>query len=123
MTTIIIGIDSLTAKLAMLSLLIIVAKFVTKRTSFKKLDAQLMKIHKPSTYLLLITGSIHMLTSFIYLDRLGILPYVLGFVCMFSIIGAFVSFLKRKELGGKWLFWHRVFSIIAIVTLIIHPIV
>lgn len=123
MTTLITGIDSLTVKLAMLTLFIVLAKFITKRMGFKKLDAQLMKIHKPSTYILLITGTIHMFTSFIYIDRLGILPYILGLVCLLSIIGAAASFIKRKTIGEKWLFWHRIFSITALVTLFIHPII
>ncbi len=122
MTSIIMEIDSIAANLAMLTLFIVLAKFITKRTGPKKLDTKLMKIHKPSTYVLLITGIIHMFTSFVYLDRLGISPYILGFVCLFSIIGAALTFIKRKKIGKKWLFWHRTCSIIALVTLFVHPI-
>ncbi len=123
MASFIMGIDSLTAKLAMLALFIVLAKFITKQTGFKKLDTKLMKIHKPATYVLLITGIIHMITSFVYLNNLGILPYILGFICLLSIIGAAISFIKRKDIGKKWLFWHRICSIIALITLFIHPIV
>ncbi len=121
MTSIIMGIDSLTAELAMLALFIVLAKFITKRTGFKKLDTKLMKIHKPATFILLVTGIIHMFTSFVYFDRLGILPYILGFLCLISIIGAALTFIKRKNIGKRWLFWHRICSIIALVTLFIHP--
>lgn len=120
MTSIIMGIDSLTARLAMLTLFIVLIKFITKRTGPKKLDTKLMKIHKSATYVLLVTGIIHMCTSFVYLNRLGIFPYLLGFICLFSIIGAALTFIKRKEIGKKWLFWHRIFSLIALVTLFIH---
>jgi len=97
MTSIIMEIDSLTSNLAMLALFIVLAKFITKRTGFKKYDTKLMKIHKPATYVLLITGISHIFTSFVYLDRLGILPYILGFICSLSIIGAAISFIKRHR--------------------------
>ncbi len=122
MTSIIMEIDSLAAELAMLALFIVLAKFITKRTRFKKLDIKLMKIHKPATLILLITGIIHMFTSFVYFNQLGILSYILGFVCLLSIISAALTFIKRENIGKRWLFWHRICSIIALVTLLVHPI-
>ena len=115
-------ISTLSAKLAELALFILLAKFITKRIGAKKLDAKLMKIHKPATYVVVIAGVIHMCTSFSSFETLGIMPYLLGFVCLLSIIGAVLSFVKRKDIGKRWVVWHRACSLLALVTLFLHPI-
>ncbi len=120
MREIIMEIDFLTAQLAFLALLIVLAKFITKRMGNKKLDIRLLKIHKPATYILVVASIIHMFTSFVYFDELGVMPYLIGFISFLSIIGAAYTFIKRKKFGKEWLFYHRVLSVVSVITLVAH---
>ncbi len=120
MREVIITIDKITANVAFIALFIVLAKFITKRMGRKKLDIRLMKIHRPATNVLVVTSIIHMFTSFVYLNELGIIPFILGFISLASIIVAALTFTKRKIFGRKWLFYHRVFSLISLITLLAH---
>jgi hypothetical protein len=63
MNDLVVLIDGLSAKIAMLMLFIVVAKFVTKRIGLKSFDRLLMKIYKPAGYILVMAGLIHIVFS------------------------------------------------------------
>ena len=121
MADIIMIADKLTAKVALLALLIVAAKFITKRIGAKKADRLLMKIHRPAGYILVAAGLTHGLLSFRILSITPALVYVLGFICLFAILAAIMTFLLKDKLSKKWLIWHRFTTVIVLVTLVLHP--
>lgn len=120
MADIIATVDIMVAKIAMISFLIVVAKFVTKRVGAKSADRFLMKIHRPAGYILAVTGLIHSVLSFCVFSTTPIMVYILGIVCTLSILAAIATFIFRKKLVKKWLLWHRITTVIALVTLVLH---
>lgn len=113
-------IDLLTSKVAMLAFLIVVAKFVSKRIGNKSVDRFIMKIHRPVGYVLVLTGLIHGVASFRVFNTTSIMAYILGGMCFLAIAAAIVTYIFRKKLGGQWLFWHRISTVIALITLLVH---
>lgn len=121
MADIIMIVDMLTAKVAMLAFLIVAAKFITKHTGIKTADRFLMKIHRPVGYILAVTGLTHGILSFRIFSTTPIIVYVLGFICLLAIIAAIITFFLKNKLGNKWLIWYRITTIIALFTLVLHP--
>ncbi|MBI4857217.1 MAG: hypothetical protein HY818_10820 [Acetobacterium woodii] len=39
------------------------------------------------------------------------------------IIASIVTFVLKKKLSKKWIVWHRVMTVIALVTLILHAMI
>lgn len=117
---IIMILDKVSAKIALLLLMLVVLKFVTKRLHLKKADRFLMKIHKPASWGLIVAGLVHMFASFRCLSEVGIVPYIVGGISILSIIGAIYTFRLRKT-DKKWLFYHRVLALAALVTCGLHP--
>lgn len=116
------NIDMFAANLALLSFFIVAIKFISKRAGWKKLDVFLMKAHRPVGYVLLSAGIIHTVLSFRDISTTPIAVYALGIVCTLSIAAAILTYVFRKKLGKKWLFWHGAVTVIALVTLIAHPV-
>ncbi|MEL7659402.1 hypothetical protein [Acetobacterium wieringae] len=121
MIQLIMGIDALCAKLAMLALVIVSAKFVSKRIKIKVLDRFLMNVHRPAGYVLVGTGVIHMVLSFSQVSTTAVLAYVVGFISLVAIIAAILAFYKKNKVGGRWIVWHRIFTVIAMITVVLHP--
>lgn len=112
-------IDLLVAKVAQLAFMIVAAKFVTKRVKNKTADRFLMKIHRPAGYVLAVTSLIHGVLSFRVFATTPIIVYILGFICFFAILAAILTFIFKKKMN-KWLIWHRITTVVALVTLILH---
>lgn len=120
MSNLIILINMIAANIAIGAFLIVIAKFVTKRVGIKYVDRFLMKIHKPASYVLVVAGLIHMVCSFHVIGTTPIFGYVLGFISMFAIIALIATWMLRRKLGKHWLVWHRILTVIAISTVILH---
>lgn len=120
MNDLVVLIDILSTKIAIFMLFIVVAKFVTKRVGIKSLDRLLMKIHKPAGYILVIAGLIHIVFSFRLISTTPIIVYVLGFISFLAIIASITTYVLRIKLGKHWLIWHRIMTLIAIITVILH---
>lgn len=121
MADIITIINMLAANVAMITFLIVAAKFVTKRIGPKTADRLLMKIHRPAGYILAVTGLIHGVLSLRVFNTMPVMVYILGFICMLAILAAIATFILKHKLGNKWLIWHRVATVIAFAALILHP--
>lgn len=117
---IIMILDKVSAKIALLLLLLVVLKFVTKHLHLTKADRFLMKIHKPASYGLIVVGLVHTVASFRCFSELGFLPYIVGGTSILSMIGAIYTFRLRKT-DKKWLHYHRVLALVAIITCGLHP--
>lgn len=103
---------------AFICLVLVVLKFVSKRISSKQLDRFLMKRHKLFAQLLIILGSIHGLLSFSSwgIDLVAI--YLLGLIGLAAIVQANNTLKHHK--GKNWVVYHRVWSCIAIITILLH---
>lgn len=120
MKDLIMIIDLMSAMAAMVAFFIVIAKFITKRIKAKKADRFLMKIHRPAGYVLVVTGLIHGMFSFRVFNTTPVIVYILGFICLLAIVAAIATFFLKKKLGKKWLIWHRVTTIIALLALVAH---
>lgn len=119
-TDIVKTVDFLTSNISVLAFLIVAAKFVTKRIGNKSVDRFIMKVHRPVSYVLVLTGLIHGVASFREFDTTPIMAYILGGICLLAIAAAIATYVLRK-LGGQWLFLHRISTAIALITLLVHP--
>lgn len=117
---IVVLLDGIASHIASLLLFVVILKFITKRLHLKKADMCLMKIHKPAAYGLVIAGTVHMFTSFQSFSRVGIFPYVAGAISLLAMVGAIGTFRMRKN-NTKWLFFHRILTVIAVIACFVHP--
>jgi len=114
--------------IAIVALIIVVAKFITKRFSkkgsffFKTIDTKFMKIHKPLAKILIVSGTIHGILTFSNFTQFGIRPYIMGTICLLSCIASMASFYMKKRLKSikKWVLYHRFFAVMSIVAFISH---
>lgn len=113
-------IDRFSAMLAFIGFLLVIAKFITRRLNPRKTDSMLMKLHKPTAYLTVLAGTIHMVCSTRFFATTSIWIYVFGTISIISMILATVMFRLSRSHPGKWLIWHRAFSAIAAITLALH---
>lgn len=113
-------IDKLTSQLAFMGFLLVIAKMITKRLSPGKADAMFMKLHKPVAYLMTFAGIIHMICSFRVFSAYSMWVYIFGTISVISIVLAIYMFRLNKRNPEKWLIWHRMFSAIAVITIVLH---
>lgn len=112
--------DRICALVATIALLLLGFKFSSKRLKLKKIDQFLMKIHKKTTYVLLITGALHGLLSFQSFTIAGPLVYIFGLLSLLCIIGSIVVYYKKKQLGTKWIICHGLLWLVAFLAAIFH---
>ena len=91
--------------------------FNNKSVILKKINKILGKLHKPFGIAIIVTGLIHGLNS-----SYAVISLNLGTVCWeFSILLAVNFFLRKKFKTSKpWIYYHRVLTLMFIVSLIIH---
>ena len=116
----ILMLDKIISGIAMLCILLVIAKGVTKRLHWKNADRTLMKIHKPVGYCLVVSGIAHGILSIWRYPEAMMKSYIAGSLCVLTIIGAIFSFQYKKKLGLYWLLWHRVSILTSIILLFAH---
>lgn len=120
--------DKVISKIALLLFLLVVLKFISKRLSktgvpaLKKFDKFFMKNHLLLGFAMIALALIHGVLSIYSIETLGLLPFVIGIVCMASCLIAVGSFYLRKKMKKPkhWLPVHQISTVIALVTLIGH---
>ena len=126
----VVMLDKVTASLAYIALILVVIKFVSKLLAkknipfFAKLDRFLMKIHKPASLALIVFGTLHAIFSVYSIASITIWPWLLGLICLLSCIAAVVCFVVRKKMPDpkRWLTYHRIATIVALITYFAHVI-
>lgn len=113
-------INLITAWISLICLIFILFKFITKRIKNKKLDTFFMKKHKIMSRYLIIFGIIHGIFSFNKLGQISIWIYVFGFMCFIAMIITSKSIKLSNKIKMKWINHHRIFSLISIITFLIH---
>lgn len=119
-------VDVTAAKIATAAFMLVIAKFASKRLGkngsvlFKKADTWFMKIHKPASIILIISGVIHGVLSAWSISRVGISPFVAGIICILSCMASAIFFFLKKNIAKSWLYYHRMFTVIALITFLGH---
>lgn len=121
-------IDTLVAFGSLILLVAVISKYITKRLNktrkiiFKKLDKILMRIHQPASKILIILAGIHGILSFSKFNEFEMKVYIFGMLCLISCIVSIRCFYIRKRFKDSkhWLVHHQIFSLLAIITLILH---
>lgn len=114
--------------ISVLSLLTIIFKFISKRLKnrkilfFDKLDKLLAKVHKHAAISLIVTGLLHGAMTLTRITDFGAEPYILGTLCLLSCIASAGCFYLKKRFKKikHWVVYHRIFTVIALVTLVWH---
>ena len=111
---------SLSAKMAILALGVVVARFVVMRWGNKTLKRLFIKAHLPAAVVLVTAGTLH---GFIVWRWFGVFlspVYISGSLALFAAWKAVAMFAFREKIGPKWVYWHRFFAVIALAALAIH---
>lgn len=101
-------------------LLLTVAKFITKRLKFKKVENLLSKSHKITGIMLIIVAFVHLIISFSLFETRPLIVYILGVVALVCMLVVAGSYFFRKKLGNKWIKIHRYGSLIILVVIALH---
>lgn len=110
-------IDHLASALAFVGILLVAAKWITKRLAAGKADSFFLKLHKPAGYLTAIAGMTHMVCAVRAVAMTPVWVYIFGTLSIVLIILAICAYRRNTS---KWLFWHRVFSAAAMISIVMH---
>ena len=109
----------ITGYICLLLMVLLLAKYVTKRCHQKKLNAFLMRIHKYVACGFLVVGLVHMILTMKIFDTRDVLVVVSGIVMLAAgIILTFVCHLMKNR--KKEILFHRGFTLLIAVMMIIH---
>lgn len=101
---------------------LLICKYPARKTKIKKLNGILRKLHIPIASLLLTTGIIHGVITFIKVPYRSIsILSGLALLILLSLVSA--SYYFRKTLKKKWMTFHRVGTIVVIPLLIFHIVI
>jgi len=106
--------------IAAVTLLLILLKFLTKRTHLKKLDKFMAKIHWKLGILLLIAIIIHIILTFSVFNSRPLYIYILGVSLVIAILAAAASYYFRRQLGNNWIKIHRITALIVVILVLFH---
>lgn len=103
----------------------IIGKKCDKNSWIKKLNKMLRKIHKRLGIGLIIVSLLHGIFVYISVSYTSILPFTIfdfkwGVLCFTILVLLWASYLFRKKLNPNWMFWHRILTIIFLITIILH---
>ena len=112
--------DCIVSRAAFLAFVPVILKFASKRLKLRKADRFLMKIHEPAGKAALVLASLHALASLTEYAETGLLPYLLGLLCLASTAAALLSGLRRQAFHPDWRRLHRIFTVVFLLTFVLH---
>lgn len=89
-------INLISAKIAVLALLVVSIKYISKRIGNEKVNRILMKVHIPAGKLTLLAGIIHMCASLAQFSNYNVLTLIFGGISLLAI-GASIFFASKKK--------------------------
>lgn len=103
-------------------------KYIARKSKNKKLNMAFRKVHIPFGIITLIFGLIHGLLAGNFpqakLSEIEIAPVLFslnwGTACFVVAVLLGVSYLLRKKLKKKWMFLHRILTVVMIGIIVIH---
>ena len=109
----------LTGYISLILLILLLAKYVTKRCHLTKINAFLMKIHKYAAGGFLVVSILHLILVLPVFDTRAVIVSVSGIVII--VVGILLTIschtIKNKKVEIKF---HRLFSMIILLMLITH---
>lgn len=109
----------ITGYICLLCVVLLLLKFIAKRLNITKLNAFLMKIHKHVACGFLLVGMIHFALVINVLDTRNLIVVISGILCLAAgfMLTAVCHLMKNRK---KEICFHRLFSIIIFVMLVLH---
>lgn len=108
--------------------ILLALKYITRISRHRQLNSLFRKSHKHLGILMIITGFLHgvlagnekttNLFDMQFMPKLFTLN--LGTVCLFVALLLALTYMFRRKLKKRWMFLHRVLTIILLVLLILH---
>lgn len=105
--------------ISLLCFLLLVGKYVARKTKRDKINRFFGKLHKPISCVFLLTCVMHMCLVFPVLKARDILVTASGLIAFFIVILLILLCHIIKD-GKKKMFWHRVLTIILLIIAIFH---
>jgi uncharacterized protein with FMN-binding domain len=101
-------------------LLLMAAKFLTRRLPWRRLDAFAMCIHPYAGAAALVLGVVHVVITFGVLPQRPTAMGIVGIVMATSLLAAALSRLLARRMGKRWLTVHRITAVAACICLVAH---
>lgn len=101
-------------------LLLTVAKFITRRLPWRRLDAFAMRIHPYAGVAALVLSILHVVITFGVLPQRPTAMWIIGIVMAASLLAAALSRLLVRRMGKRWLIVHRIAAVAACIGLVAH---
>ncbi|WP_167955267.1 FMN-binding protein [Anaerosporobacter faecicola] len=113
----------ITGYVLLLLLAILCMKFFAKRLGWKKLDRALYRIHKPVAYIAGGVTLLHLVLTFRVFYTRPLILYIGGIAML--VVGILIGlfYVRRKQLGKRWLLFHQVGVCVLLGLLCIHIVV
>ena len=112
------AVNHLCACIALLSLIVVLLKFISRRLGLQALDQRLLGIHRPASHLLIVCGVIHGVLSFQYVTKYPPLVYLTGGLCLLALLR--ICHTCKNQGNKRWLPTHRFWSALALLLLAAH---
>jgi uncharacterized protein with FMN-binding domain len=103
--------------------LVLVSKYITKRTNIQKLDSAMLKVHKVFGFLLLGVAIVHNLGVWALRKQRPKSMFIIGYIMIFLIVIGILSYLLRAKIGKKWITIHRLTAILIFTCLVTHVVI
>lgn len=99
--------------------IVLMLKFIVRKTKNTKLNLAFRKIHIPLGILVLITGMLHGLILLIKVSN-HIAPIVTGIFTIVLLLFIVATYIFKKKLKKKWMYFHRLGTLALIPFILIH---
>ena len=109
----------ITGYLALIGLLLLLAKFVTRRIHNDRFDRFFLKLHKPVSTAFVIITVIHLLLT-LPVFRTRDLTVVLSGIAALIILILLITLYHRIKNGKEKMRWHRILSTIMLLFAVVH---
>jgi DMSO/TMAO reductase YedYZ heme-binding membrane subunit len=121
-------ISEIFAWLATVFTILLALKYITRISRNRKLNRLFSKSHKPLGILMLTTGLLHGVlagnekTTNLFDMQLmtKLFTFNLGTVCFLVALLLALTYMFRKKLKKRWMFLHRVLTVILLILLVLH---
>lgn len=121
-------ISEILAWLSAIFTILLALKYITRISRHRQLNRLFRKSHKQLGVLMIITGLLHGILAgnkeTTTLFDMQFMPKLftvnLGTICFFVTLLLALTYMFRKKLKRRWMFLHRVLTVILLVLLVLH---
>lgn len=110
----------ITGYLCAAMLLLLLVKFIARKSGAKKFNQVMRRIHKPLGVVLIAAVVLHLILTIPVWDTRAASVIITGCVTAVLIIAMTITYLLRKKYPKTWFRWHRIGAVSMIVLLAAH---